>query len=77
MTRILAVSHQSIGLSGSHLHKALAIPIYIQVWHKFVTFILAFSISNGKQNIYDIYKEKEDSAVFQNPIGPDLVSYIS
>ena len=76
MTRILALSHLSIGLCASQLHKALVVPIYIQVWHKSVTSILAFSIQlMEEQNIYDVYKEKEDSALFQNPVGPDWVSY--
>ena len=76
MTRILAVSHQSIGLCGSQLHKALVIPIYIQPGlTQICNLVFALSTAMNKQNIYDIYKEKDASALFQNTIGPDWVSY--
>ena len=29
-----------------------------------------------KENIYDIYKEKEERALFENPVGPDTESRI-
>ena len=36
---------------------------------------IQFSVAD-KENIYDIYKEKEQRALFENPVGPDTESRI-
>ena len=72
MTRILqpALTHQSIGLRPQSSGDG---KLHIQVcWHNFVTFGLVSSTNEkDKENIYGIYKEKENTALFRSPVGPE------